>query len=122
MSLERYFEFKSATKSIINEYQSADIFCLPSLFEGFPNVLCEAMSCGLPVICSDVCDNAQIAVNGKSGYLFDPINADNIADAIEKILSQSDVELSKIGIYNRNRAIDCFSEEKFVNKYIDIII
>ena len=49
----------------------SDIFVLSSLYEGFPNVLLEAMSCGLPVICRDLEGISNFLIfPGKNGYLF----------------------------------------------------
>lgn len=44
----------SPNQSIEVEYRKADIFCLPSLYEGYSNVVAEAMSCELPLLCSSV--------------------------------------------------------------------
>lgn len=122
LNLHGYFEFRAATKQIKEEYQKADVFCLPSIYEGFPNVLCEAMSCGLPVLCSNVCDNPDIAVDGKSGFLFDPNSVDAIVGAIEKILITNKEDCQSMGVFNRSRSVDLFSEKAFVEKYLSIII
>lgn len=121
LDLHGYFEFRSATKQIKEEYQKADIFCLPSIYEGFPNVLCEAMSCGLPVVCSNVCDNPDIAVNGKSGFLFDPNSINDMAASIERILETNREERQLMGLFNRNRSVDLFSKNVFLEKYLGII-
>lgn len=121
LDLHGYFEFRAATKHIKEEYQKADVFCLPSIYEGFPNVLCEAMSCGLPVLCSNVCDNPDIAVDGKSGFLFDPNSIDDMVAAIEKMLITNKEDYQSMAIFNRNRSVDLFSEKAFVEKYLSII-
>ena len=109
------------SKNIQEVYRTADYFCLPSLFEGFPNVLCEAISCGLPVACSRVCDNPYIVEYGENGYLFDPYDANSIADAIENLVSMSDEEYNAISAKNRGKAEMIFSKDIFVKKYIAIL-
>ena len=118
LELNNYFEFRPATKFIRDEYQKNDIFCLPSIFEGFPNVLCEAMSCALPVICSDVCDNYRIVGHERSGILFNPNKVDEIANAIAKMLNYSSKERESMGDFNRKRSIEMFSENTFIEKYL----
>ena len=81
--LSNYVEFYSGISDIRGEYQKCDLFCLPSLYEGYPNVLCEAMSCGKPVIASNVCDNPMIIEDGENGYLFNPNNPEELAEKIE---------------------------------------
>ena len=51
-------------------YCVCDLTVLPSLFEGTPNVALESMACGVPVIATQVSDNAQIIPDGRAGYLI----------------------------------------------------
>lgn len=51
-------------------YREADILVNPSLYEGMPNVVLEAMACGLPVLASDVPGNDSLVQSGKTGLLF----------------------------------------------------
>jgi glycosyltransferase involved in cell wall biosynthesis len=56
----------------------------PSFVEGLPNVVCEALSCGLPVLISNVLDHPHLVQDGRSGFLFDPHNPQTLAEAILK--------------------------------------
>lgn len=115
------FNFHAPSSSIHEEYRQADVFCLPSLFEGFPNVLCEAMSCGLPVLCSRVCDNPNIVKEGQNGLLFNPHDSNDIARIIEKYLlfdKDTKTEMSRKG---REIAIGLFSKERFINNYLQLL-
>jgi len=121
LDLQEYFEFRPATTDILKEYQKADIFCLPSNYEGFPNVICEAMCCGLPILCSDVCDNPQIVKDGVNGFLFNPNDLGMIATQISKMIDMSINNISVMGNCNRKESIEKFSKESFVEKYLNII-
>lgn len=119
--LEQKFAFHAPSSHIQEEYQKADVFCLPSLYEGFPNVLCEAMSCGKPVLCSRVCDNPNIAKEGENGLLFDPLSVDDMATTIERFLDLSIEKKNEMGEKSREIAVGLFSEESFIKKYIGIL-
>lgn len=76
-----------------NPYQfmkNASIFVLPSLTEGFPNVLIEAMACGVPVISTD-CPTGpnEIIVNGRNGFLVPPADPEKLAEAVLKLLTDN---------------------------------
>ncbi len=53
-------------------YQSADCLVLPSLYEGMPNVILEAMACGVPILASRVEGNVDLVKDGHTGYVFKP--------------------------------------------------
>ena len=118
--LEDVFELKDHTTNIVEYYQEASAFCLPSLYEGYPNVLCEAMSCALPVICSNTCEMPNIVHDGENGYLFNPYDVNSIASAVEKIYTLSNERLTEMGKTNRMKVKAENSTEKFVNRYIEL--
>lgn len=119
--IEDIFFFHPQTSEIIQCYQGSDIFCLPSLYEGFPNVLCEAMCCGLPVVCSDVCDNPRIMQDGINGFLFDPHSVEDMADKMEKMIRLSLEERNNMARNSRKIAVGMFSSEAFVEKYLELL-
>jgi glycosyltransferase involved in cell wall biosynthesis len=58
------------TTTIFQKLTKADLFVFPSLYEGFPNALCEAMTIGLPVVASDCSGNVDIVQDHFNGRLF----------------------------------------------------
>lgn len=121
LQLEKYFVLKDQSDNLLPEYQNADIFCLPSFYEGYPNVICEAMSCGLPVICSNVCENPRIVENKVNGFLFNPADPNDIAESIIQVLSIPYDVLVKMGEQNRKKIIVNNSIENFAEKYISLM-
>lgn len=119
--IEDVIEFLPKTKNILSEYNSADYFCLPSFYEGTPNVLCEAMACGLPVICSEVCDNSLFVSEGVNGFLFNPRDVQNMADKLQQALQLTDEEYISYCVSSRNKSMSLFSEEKFLSGYLGIL-
>ena len=118
--LEKYISLLPKIKNIELEYQQADWFCLPSFYEGTPNVLCEAMACGLPIICSNVCDNGHY-VNDSNGILFDPKSTDSMVEALSKALDISVEDRLKMGRKSREIAQSEFSSDRFVKSYCALI-
>lgn len=108
-------------KDIYNAYREADIFCLPSHFEGTPNVICEAMASGLPVMASNVCDNPIFVIPKKNGWLFDQLDISDMAKTLVEASNTSHDQLSNYGKESRNIVEEKCSEEVFVNKYIKLI-
>lgn len=72
-------------------YTACDLTVLPSLFEGTPNVLLESMACGVPVVATDVSDNAYVAPDGEVGYLIELGDEDALAKRICDLLSDTDL-------------------------------
>lgn len=78
---------------------AADLFVFPSLREGLPVSLLEAMASGLPVVCSQIRGNTDL-IDEYGGALFDPLDVENCKKAIIKILSG---DLPQYGAYNSKR-------------------
>src|SRR5689334_10788261 len=78
---------------LYTEYQRADVFCLPCRVldngdrDGLPNVLMEAMACGLPVVTTPVSGIPEIIKDGQNGTLVPPDDAQALANAIQRISS-----------------------------------
>lgn len=121
LGIKDYITIYEPTFDVELVYQQSYAFCLPSIYEGFPNALCEAMSCGLPVACSNVCDNSIIMKDKKNGFIFDPHDVRDIADKLQCLVSISDEERELMSIANRERILNLCSESFFVGKYMDLM-
>lgn len=89
----------------------------PSFSEGLPNVVCEALSCGRPVLVSRVCDHPILVQEGVSGYLFDPESPDEMARKIFEFSKLSPQERLKMGEAGRHFAVKNLSVDRYVNEY-----
>lgn len=121
LQLQNCLHFHQHTQNVLKKYQECDVFCLPSLYEGFPNVICEAMSCGKPILCSNVADNAFLVHEGKNGILFNPTVVDDMAEKIILFCSKTGKELETMGEESRKIVMNNLAEENFVQQYIEII-
>lgn len=73
-------------KSRLRElYQRAHVVVNPSLYEGMPNVVLEAMACGLPVVASEVPGNESLVRSGETGYLYEPGDGDALCAALREV-------------------------------------
>ena len=99
-------------------YQKAGLFVMVSLYEGFGLPILEAMSHGVPVICSNVSSLPEVA--GKAGLLVDPDNIEEIAEAFRKIICKEDLknDMIKKGFENVKR----FNWEKCVRETMDVLL
>lgn len=79
------------------------------------------MACGLPVVCSDVCDNSKYVFQSENGFLFNPKDIDSIVVAFERLFSLNDEEYKSFCHHSRVLAEQKLSQESFVNGYEKLI-
>jgi glycosyltransferase involved in cell wall biosynthesis len=94
---------------------ACDLFCLHSITEGFPNVLGEAMSVGLPCITTRAGD-AELILNNKK-LTCDVGNSHDIAEKIVEVSEMALADLKELGEANRNRVVNNYSLSSVVDKY-----
>lgn len=70
-------------------YQAADGLLLPTLYDPFPNVILEAMACGLPVITSDTCGGSEFIQPGQNGYVCAARDVSALRDAVMALPRQA---------------------------------
>lgn len=99
-------------------YQKASLFVLISFYEGFGLPILEAMSHGLPVVCSDVSSLPEIA--GGAGLLVNPSDIEEIARAFERIICNEDVKDDMIEKGFEN--VEKFSWEKCARETMNILL
>jgi len=104
-------KFKGLLKSLTAEYVNADCFVLSSNWEGFPKSTLEAMSCGLPVIVSDVGGAAEAVVDGVTGYVVPPRDIQALRSKLEILLSSSK-KRSQMGQKGKVRFEEYFTFEQ----------
>ncbi|MCK4753238.1 MAG: glycosyltransferase family 4 protein [Planctomycetes bacterium] len=121
LSLRDVFRLHDPVKNIVELYQQASVLCLPSIYEGCPNVVCEAMACGKPVLAGRIADNDRLVHDGENGFLFNPNCPEDIASTILRFSSLSADEKKKMGQKSRQLAETMLSPEIFVEKYIALI-
>ncbi len=100
-------------------YQGMDMLLMPSVREGLSLTVLEAMSCGLPVVASEISSLPE-QIDHESGGLLCPLgDCQAFAAAINRLAGDVDLRL-RMGRYNRERAVRDFSEARMVDAYADL--
>ena len=96
-------------------YEEADLLLLPSLVEGHPNVLLEAMAMARPCVATDVPGTREALRDGREGFLVPPCRPDEIARAAIRILSSAETwrEFSR----NARARAEASSWERVADRY-----
>jgi glycosyltransferase involved in cell wall biosynthesis len=90
---------------------AADIFVLPSIAEGLPGALIEAMAAELPSIATDIPGNCDLVLNGKTGLLVETRAPEALARAID-LLSKDKAMASDLAAAGLRRAREQYTEDK----------
>jgi glycosyltransferase involved in cell wall biosynthesis len=104
---------------LVEWYQKASLFVLPSFIEGFPVTLLEALSCETPVIATPVGGIPEIIKNHKTGILIPTGDSTRLAEAIQYLLENKDIRL-KMGREGRTLVTKHHSLEVAAKKLIMI--
>lgn len=93
-----------------------DVFVLPSLWEGLPVALLEAMAAGVPVIATSVGSNPEVVVDGMNGFLIPPRNPQTLAQRIKELLGDPE-KAKRIGAKGQRIIRKFFSIDRMVHEY-----
>lgn len=99
---------------------AADIFCLPSHFEGLPMSVIEAMLTGLPVVATSIRGPREQVVEGETGFLVPPAAVGPLATALSRLAADPDLR-ARLGTAGRARALEHFDEAKVVARTLDLL-
>jgi glycosyltransferase involved in cell wall biosynthesis len=97
-------------------YPAADVVTLSSAFgEGFPNVLAEAMCCGVPCVATGIGDSAEIV--GDTGAIAPPRDPAALSAGWERLAALAPDERSKLGVAARARIVERYDLAAIVARY-----
>ena len=103
---------------VVDVYNAADVFVLPSLSENLPNTIMEAMACGVPCVAFKVGGIPEEIDHLKNGYVAAYRDAADLARGITWVLQEADYEsLSQQAIH---KVMQCYSQQSVAVKYIDV--
>lgn len=107
------------TSDIIGKYLESSIYIMSSRFEGFPMVLLEAMSCGLPCVSFDCPNGAKdIIEDGRNGFLVEYLNVNALAESICKLIE--DESLRKMLGQTAKEDVMMYLPDSIMKLWIDL--
>lgn len=92
-----------------------DILAVPSLYEGMPNVVIEAMAAGVPVVATNVGGTQEVIINGETGILVPPQDANALSEGISSLLQKPDLR-RQIGLSGQQRAYKFYNIQNTVQQ------
>ena len=125
-SLTNVFHVDEKPPTLIPVWMSAaDVFVLPSLAEGQPTVIMEAMALGLPPIATDIPGTRELIRDGETGFLFSPRDTEGLAACIRRFIDQEDLK-EKMGVrgrryIQRNGLTSTHVAQKHINIYFGLL-
>lgn len=108
LGLAQRVSFLGQRRDMPDLLASADAIVLPSLFEGLPLAILEAMGLGKPVIASDIGGVREVIVSGRNGILVEPENSASLAAAVKHMMSHPD-EALRLGAEARSTVLERFT-------------
>ncbi|MFL7040947.1 glycosyltransferase [Vibrio lentus] len=114
LKIGKFVNFLGLKKDVSQYYLSSHLTVLSSFNEGFPNVLIESLSYGIPVVSYDCPSGpSEIIIDGTNGFLVEHLNVNKLAEGLEKALKHNwdkNELLHSIQKYERSKVIDQYDK------------
>jgi glycosyltransferase involved in cell wall biosynthesis len=101
----------SSEKATAQVFAAADLFLSPSLFEGTPLTLIEAMASGLPVVTTATCGMKDVIEHGRTGLLLPTRSPEAIIEAVDRLIADAALR-ARLGMGAREEALRRYTWEK----------
>jgi len=117
--LKRNFSFLGFRQDVSTLLSTLDIFVLPSLTEGMPNVILEAMACSVPIIATHVGGIPEVVKDGWNGLLIPPEDPENLALSILRLFKDRTLRI-QMGRNGRKHVQEKYSLDIQIQRFIQI--
>jgi glycosyltransferase involved in cell wall biosynthesis len=107
-------------REVRDHYRRADCLLIPSLYEGMPNVILEAMACSLPVVASNIPGNKEVVRPNETGLLFELTSGEHFRRSVIQILTVKGLA-AKLGQNGRQRVERDYSWHRVAVKYMQLL-
>jgi len=116
LKINKNINFLGFQDNIIKHLEQTDIFVLPSLWEGMPVALMEAMACGLPCLATNVGGVGELIDNNVNGLLVEPKDVDALYESMLILIKISSEERDKLGTKAREKIKEFYSKKAMITK------
>jgi len=113
------FDFPGEVGDAQRYLQISDIFVFPSVREGLPNALLEAMTCGLACVASDISGCADVIMHGRNGLLVPPDSMSELTEAIRAVVDDRLLR-ERLGREARRSICKMYSLDRVANDYCEL--
>ena len=100
LGLQQQAQMLGFRSDVADVFAASDIYVFPSHQEGLPVALMEAMSVGMPVVCSRIRGNVDLIEEGVGGYLFDSKDASTLVTALDRMMAKAEIDRRAMGAHN----------------------
>ena len=104
------------TRAARRHLPTFDVLAVPSLWEGMPLVILEAMHAGLPVVASDVGSVAEAVLDGETGYVVAPGDETALRERLARLLGDAELR-ARLGAHGRAIAAERFTDAAMARRY-----
>jgi glycosyltransferase involved in cell wall biosynthesis len=108
LQINKHLIFLGWREDVALILNSIDIFVLPSLWEGMPLAILEAMACSLPVVASNISGNNDLVEHGINGYLFETNNHVDLTAKLGDLIFNSELR-REFGLRAKTKVVNYFS-------------
>jgi glycosyltransferase involved in cell wall biosynthesis len=105
---------------LVRLYQAANIFVFPSRHEGMPNVVLEAMACGLPVVATSIAGNEELVAHSETGLLIPQEDPASLRKVLSELMANPEL-CQQMGGAGRKRVVEHFAWSSVAKQYIGLL-
>jgi len=119
--VEKLVFFTGNVNNVKDYLSESDVFILPSLSEGTPMALLEAMASGLAIVATRVGENEIALDHGRAGFLIPPASVEDLSSILNNIFSDREI-FRKMGEEAHKLANQKFSSQGMIKKYEELYL
>ena len=107
-------------KKLAAVYAGSDVLVVPSEADNYPNVICEALACGVPAVASNIGGIPEQVIDGKTGFLFEKGNPQSLREQLERLTGEFPETRDRWGRSCRSFAEETFELEKVSREHVKL--